>query len=130
MKYTEEQVAEHRRAWVEALRSGDYEQTSGTLKAEHYERGTVNKIVAHCCLGVACDLTVKDGVGEWDDDHCFNVPGERRHYGGLPEAVMEYYGIKSEPQVSMPNGGTLTYLNDRGMTFDQIADIIERGEIR
>ena len=40
--------------WLEALRSGKYEQTQGTLRDGD----------AFCCLGVLCDLT---GRGKWID---------------------------------------------------------------
>lgn len=45
-----------KRQWVDALRSGEYEQGArGTLKSES----------GYCCLGVLCDLAVKSG--EIDD---------------------------------------------------------------
>lgn len=47
-----------RRLWVKALRSGEYKQGYGYL---HYKRGGKDKF---CCLGVLCDLAVKNGVIE------------------------------------------------------------------
>lgn len=45
-----------RNAWVEALRSGDYKQATHALTAIA-EDGTVG----YCCLGVLCELSIKDG---------------------------------------------------------------------
>lgn len=46
-------MTEPRKLWVEALRSGEYEQTNGALRYED----------KFCCLGVACDLYRKHGSG-------------------------------------------------------------------
>jgi len=43
---------EVKKLWIEALRSGKYEQG----------RGALNKDGKFCCLGVLCDLAVKAGV--------------------------------------------------------------------
>lgn len=62
--------------WVAALRSGDYEQGRGYL-----HRG------GFCCLGVACDLFIKetgracwDGDGDFDDFDDPDEGGCQRHY--------------------------------------------------
>jgi hypothetical protein len=54
--------AELKRKWVEALRSGKYEQASGKLRVG-------NKF---CCLGVLCDLVdpEKWNRGEWSGQIC------------------------------------------------------------
>ena len=44
------------RQWVEALRSGKYQQAKGSLR-----RGD-----AMCCLGVACDLYAKHEELQWE----------------------------------------------------------------
>lgn len=59
------------RMWIDALRSGDYTQTSGTLERwtpespleiEAGRRGEIKKIVKNCCLGVVCDVAIKNGL--------------------------------------------------------------------
>jgi len=50
---------EVKKAWLLALRSGDYKQASQALKTI-----SLDDIVAYCCLGVLCAL----GKGTWDDD--------------------------------------------------------------
>lgn len=116
------------REWVNALRSGEYEQTTGGLKRED----------AYCCLGVACELSKLDQ---------FNVYGEYLGYGGtLPVQVVDYLGVPgTNPVVPReiakqyaPDASnslersegqerfiSLASLNDYGATFLQIADIIE-----
>src|SRR5213078_4528925 len=43
-----------RRRWIEALRSGRYTQTPGTLKRVEYEGP--GEPAGHCCLGVAVEV--------------------------------------------------------------------------
>lgn len=42
--------------WLAALESGDYVQGIGQLRDDTDQ---------FCCLGVACDLAVKKGLGQW-----------------------------------------------------------------
>ena len=100
--------------WVDALRSGEYQQTQRRL---HDENG-------FCCLGVLCDLYGKENNVEWQhnevDDYFYG-----NHGFILPSSVVEWSGIAdSNPLV---NGGinTLSELNDRGFTFNEIAYVIE-----
>lgn len=54
--------AEARRLWVEALRSGEYEQGRTWLREND----------RYCCLGVACELYRKHtGIGRWESN-CFD----------------------------------------------------------
>ena len=61
--------------WVDALRSGDYIQTTGRLC-----RDDGSKHKTFCCLGVLCDLVDPGGwrdggaVVSWYD--CINYPGQ------------------------------------------------------
>lgn len=41
--------------WLAALRSGEYQQGVATLRHED----------TYCCLGVACDIATKNGMGRW-----------------------------------------------------------------
>lgn len=105
---------------IEALRSGKYKQTRRAL---HDENG-------YCCLGVACEVAIENGVSIKRLS-----PSQNRRisytYNGesaiLPSIVQEYFGFNDN------NGGyeydgsnvSLTDDNDWGKTFDEIADIIE-----
>lgn len=146
--------AEYKQRWVEALRSGDYEQATGKLTIVD-DNG--NK--SHCCLGLLCEL-VKDDMGlsvrevqrvvggyslgygttdEYGDDSfataVLSSPIEQavglsHRYGGVPE-----YNFNLDPSKPV-DGWTegadvqlhLASLNDEGFTFSQIADIIEWAE--
>ena len=49
---TKPQVRANRLRVLDALRSGEYEQTDGTLKARRRD-----ETVGYCCLGVMCDVS-------------------------------------------------------------------------
>jgi len=100
--------------WLNALRSGEYQQTQRHLRTED----------GFCCLGVLCDLYVKENNVEWeiDEDDIYRY---EKHFTLLPPSVVGWAGVEdSNPYV---NGGigTLSGLNDRGSTFEQIAYVIE-----
>lgn len=108
---------EVKRAWVEALRSGEYKQCTGRLRRED----------GYCCLGVLCDLYKKDHQdSNWEGNYFFLFHGEHTDtaMSYLPEKVIKWAGLSSEnPQYD--GDGTLSGLNDEGATFDEIADVIE-----
>lgn len=122
--------------WVEALRSGKYQQGSGALHSV-YEDGSVK----HCCLGVLCVVAKENGVDlpvdkTWPSERDTEEKRVRMEYAGdsvwLPVAVRKWAGIENcNPYVKFPlptnleNRGSLTGLNDTGLTFEQIADYIE-----
>lgn len=102
---------------VDALRSGDYEQTTSRLR-----RGD-----EMCCLGVACDVASTDVDGNWSAADEFTVGTQTEQYG-LPSGVRDWLGFSSDV------GSFRTYnertnladLNDiYGKTFAEIADVIE-----
>lgn len=123
--------------WVNALRSGDYRQTDGTLRRDNGD-GT-----SFCCLGVLCDLAVKEGVidppahiqvGDGGDYYLYEgeadiPPSEVCDWAGLYDSdpdveYMEY--SESDGVCHYEDRDSLTSLNDaRGKTFDEIADILE-----
>ena len=100
--------------WVDALRSGEYQQTQERLRKED----------GFCCLGVLCDLYIKENNVEWEinEDDMYRY---EKHSAVLPPSVVEWAGVEdSNPYV---NGGigTLSGLNDKGFTFNEIAGLIE-----
>lgn len=117
------------RALVNALRSGEYQQTRSVLR-----RGD-----SYCCLGVACDIS---GKGRWVEcldmsNLGYDTPGQRagwdRQVSGpyyaetsfLPHEVTDWLGWKNRNPVVTSDGRTLASLNDAGYSFAQIADLIE-----
>lgn len=105
--------------WLNALRSGEYEQGTGSLCKDG----------KYCCLGVLCELASKQGV-------CKKLEGIFSHilYDGndlhLPASVKEWCGFGSNPQGcnAYVNGRYLTTMNDiEKKSFTEIADLIEVG---
>ena len=104
--------------WADALRGGDFKQGQGTLK---------NKSDLHCCLGVLCELhRLAQQGGEWvsldDGGKVFSYDGQH----SVPSrSVREWAGLEGySPPVHLSDD-SLANMNDRGMTFAEIADIIE-----
>jgi hypothetical protein len=104
---------EIKKQWVEALRSGEYQQGKMQL----------HKGDLFCCLGVLCALAVRAGADvevrkEYDDVF---YDGD---WSGLPKSVMDWSGMETA------NGFTKRHLliemNDTGSNFAEIADVIER----
>ena len=119
--------------WIEALLSGDHERTSGFL--ENADTGE------QCCLGVLCDIldlprtVVSPRVvlgGDWGPN--FVIYGDydgRPHpltdeaynwnfsWGSVPQKVADDIGLSRADQEQA------AALNDKGTTFEEIADWIE-----
>lgn len=121
------------RAWIAALRSGEFTQGRHAL-ATRLPGGIdvpddAPPRYGYCCLGVLCELALRAEVllpvVETQDG--------RRTYDGemnyLPLAVIEWAGLGShDPVVSYgdDDGWRLSDVNDRvNSTFTEIADVIE-----
>lgn len=121
--------------WLEALRSGLYQQGRSLLKYQDVS----SEQMYYCCLGVLCDLAEKQGIVRSERDvvrnrrddrtevtYCFGEHGR----ASLPEEVMNWAGIDSPfgQLQRWVNGiySELAALNDGGgYNFLQIADVIE-----
>lgn len=103
--------------WVEALRSGKYRQGRGELRTKD------NRF---CCLGVLCEITKDKTNVDWSwpsdlyDPLCFDGK-----YTALPESVRVLAGMKSISG-DLSETKCLASLNDAGMSFKEIADLIEK----
>jgi hypothetical protein len=108
---------ENIRAWVQALRSGDFTQGRNRLRTED----------KFCCLGVACELhrKLRPG-GAWLE----NGHGVLTYLGGdsiMPSQVVAWLGLeKGNDNPIMQGKQSLAEYNDQGATFPEIADLIER----
>ena len=99
--------------WVAALRSGKYKQGKGKL---------CDSTGNHCCLGIACRVYEEEIGGlkitslgaSMDFDGC---------YFWLPSKVQKWLGLRTD--FGEYDYNCLSYHNDHGNTFDEIADIIE-----
>ena len=114
MTWTKEEQADHRRLWVEALRSGKYCQGHGVLR-----RGD-----RYCCLGVACDIS---GLSKWEVDE--EAQDDPMSYDGapirLPAIVQNWLGMADGAGTIRGRGSSLIAMNDLGASFTEIANFIE-----
>lgn len=103
--------------WVDALRSGQYEQGIESLHPDPE---------SYCCLGVLCDLyRVEQGRGEWTHMGEFDLSEDITETAVLPGTVRDWAGMEtSEGQI--PGSEALAALNDAGATFSELADLIEQ----
>lgn len=118
--------------WIEALRSGNYSQTSLKLKSGK----------GYCCLGVLCDLAAQKGVGKWKpvpfDDTDLFVTENGQHSTVLPDEVVSWAGMNQDYRGMGSNGPyprngdeplashtCLSALNDDGASFEEIAQVIQ-----
>lgn len=122
------------RLFVDALRSGEYQQGSNVLG---YEQNGVEKF---CCLGVATETAIKNGVpltrivgnanGRGDVfiyQATDGIPKEGRDSIGiyLHPLVQEFYGFNSyNPCMDEGCAGELN--DNQQLSFSQIADAFER----
>lgn len=112
------------RLWVAGLRSGEFTQGRQALKKRQFG-GTY----VHCCLGVACEVAMRNGVVL---EQIF--PPENTEYEGvkfedggtstLPTKVSQWLGLASGDPLVTPGCGAV-YLNDgKCWSFGQIADAL------
>lgn len=98
--------------WVEALRSGHYKQGTGLLC----------KNGAYCCLGVAAELfATPETRRETRDDGAIRFDGA---VSVAPHYVTEALDLITDTGSITSRCLSLASLNDEGLTFDQIADVI------
>jgi hypothetical protein len=95
--------------WVAALRSGEYKQGKFSLRNDD----------GFCCLGVACDLYAKEHNLLWNGYDFMN------NSNVLPMQVMRWLGLAERNGTYIDNDRCLSDFNDKGMTFELIANIIE-----
>jgi hypothetical protein len=116
------------KAWVAALRSGEYVQGHGRLIISHPEHPEF------CCLGVLCDLALRQrwadiGRVTLEDDPTFSTGfGDEFGFsvGAPPQTVRD---LLLEPasvlDIEMFMADLMTFNDQRRFTFSQIADVIE-----
>lgn len=102
--------------WLTALRSGDYAQGNGRLRTAGDR---------FCCLGVLCDIAEKRGIVDsvldegryrYGEDGTAYLPAEVAEWSGVP-----WQGVLSDEWQAYD----LTVMNDKGVPFSMIADVIE-----
>jgi hypothetical protein len=108
-------------AWLNDLRSGEFQQTTKVLKHEE----------SYCCYGVLAEQAVAAGIlsreqyenGGW----VYYDPADPADLssGTLPYAAWKWAGLENSNPL-LPTGDLLTELNDGWTSFDAIADLIEQ----
>lgn len=108
-----------KKAWVAALCSGEYRQTTGTLA----------NCLGHCCLGVLTEVLNKQFPEVYVESRTqfgkttagiairYGTAGYRTSF--LPESLLYDIGILSQIQ------GELSLRNDNGASFQEIAAYIQ-----
>lgn len=124
--------SEIKQQWLEALRSGKYEQGKGELKTPYG---------GFCCLGVLCDLYIKanPGIMDWavspnsdlfrlvdpdDGQVLYNVDTDH-----LPQEVANWSGFDSSRRFKMSEDypeKKISEWNDGGYEFDTISNLLEK----
>ena len=127
---------EVKKKWIDALRSGWYDQGSEKLRSDQ----------GYCCLGVLCDLyTQETKMVGWEFrgyDENEHLPQDYWYFDGesefLPESVKEWAGFNvNNPSVRVDVTDNddednwfytdeIANLNDSGYTFNELSELIEQ----
>lgn len=133
-RYGVNATAQNRETWAKALLDGNLQQISGQLKIEG----------GYCCLGVACEIS---NLGRWmeTDPDWYETNDGRSTMLFLPRKVQEWLGVSCEEVMvtltynqlrdkydidcdeidgAYYSEPTLSVLNDNGVPFSTIAQII------
>ena len=100
--------------WLEALRSGKYEQAQRWLRTSD----------GFCCLGVLCDTQKM----KWKyDKNFYTTPNGDSSVPGMADIDPEIYEVLYNhiPGAKMSVATHLANINDRGSSFAEIANWIE-----
>lgn len=101
-------LTENQRKWVDALRSGKYKQCRLSLRNHQTN--------SYCCLGVLNQVAQDNGVQDAWDAGVVTASVASSRWVGLYETGATYGEQKWHSLLSH---------NDDGMSFSEIADIIE-----
>ena len=126
---------EVKQKWIDALRSGKYEQGSEKLRS----------VQGYCCLGVLCDLYSKEQGAEWEFRGITETNLQSQDYWYfedqsefLPESVRDWAGLPvGNPSVRVDvtdnddeddwfYNEEIANLNDSGYTFNELSKLIEQ----
>lgn len=124
---------EVKQKWIDALRSGDYEQGSEKLRS----------VSGYCCLGVLCDIYSREHDTQWEfrgydelSDETNPHPMDYWYFDEqsefLPYSVMDWAGLKTHnPSMRVDSDDDfytdeIANLNDSGYTFNDLSKLIEQ----
>lgn len=119
---------ENRRLWIEALRSKKYQQGKNYLKRQ------IDGEIVHCCLGVYCEIKkLNSNIPPSENENFPSHPifhfTSLKHPGAvfiefLPSDLKDSLGLTQKTMYQL-----VEYNDDCAKNFEEIADIIERGEV-
>ena len=105
-----------RKSVVKALRSGDYKQGRLNLATQH------GRTCRYCVLGVVADLLLDtDWLRDTEEDETWHL--KRRFTSSLPPTMAEKVGLSMDEQEEAFTR------NDRGLSFERLANMIEAEEL-
>lgn len=96
---------EQKDQWLAALRSGDYTQGTGFLRTQTAAG------LEHCCLGVLCEAVLGSDIR--GEDGCTDDTDPPELVAAIPEEARR----------------ELAALNDDGVSFSALADVIECSDL-
>jgi hypothetical protein len=110
---------EVKQKWIAALRSGEYSQGNMRLKITEAAPSWADK---HCCLGVLCEIGVKEGV----------IDGFNGANAYPPREITNWLGVEYITDVKPPKSDTpslvlraASWNDNEGLSFAQIAGRLE-----
>lgn len=124
---------EVKQKWIDALRSGKYEQGSEKLRT----------VSGYCCLGVLCDLYAQEHNTQWEfrgNEETNLQPKDYWYFEDqsefVPESVMDWAGFTENcpvVKIDVEEGDEdswfyhegLADLNDSGYTFNELSKLIQ-----
>jgi len=108
--------------WLQALRSGEYKQTTGLLEDE----------AGYCCLGIACKLLVANYPQtekyNYENDSTFEDESYIGTFlrGDLPEPPAPGWLVNISSDFATRCGVSLDQLNDiHSFSFEAIAEVLD-----
>ena len=110
--------AELKTKWLEALRSGEYEQANRSLRRVDAAGGC-----SYCCLGVLCDVVNPKG---WEDSTSPVWINSEMPEGDNIEAAWLSSAMCESIKLNTTTMHMLVSMNDDGKPFSVIADFIEK----
>ena len=106
---------------VDALRSGEFQQHRGGLRGEG----------GYCCLGVATEVALRNGLVVSDDGS--GNPWDQP-YQVMCEPVAEWFGLSVNPRLINEDSGrrdtAAAWNDDLQVEFPEIADMFEYTYLR
>lgn len=102
--------------WIEALESGEYLQVGGTLKREG----------RHCCLGVLCEVVAKNKLPGFRFVTILENHISVTEHGGQTVGGVLTSALRESLRMQQKLEDQLIQLNDGGIPFSEIAEVIKR----